>query len=34
MKLPVFDAAGTRLREIDAADEVFGIEPNRSVGGR
>lgn len=31
MKLPVFDSAGTQLRELDAADEVFGIEPNRSV---
>lgn len=31
MKLKVFDTAGKELREIDAADEVFGIEPNRSV---
>jgi large subunit ribosomal protein L4 len=31
MKLPVFDTAGKQLREIDAADEVFGIEPNGSV---
>lgn len=31
MKLPVFDSAGKQLRELDAADEVFGIEPNRSV---
>lgn len=31
MKLTVFDTAGARLREIDAADEVFGIEPNRAV---
>lgn len=31
MKLKVFDAAGKELREIDAADEVFGIEPNRAV---
>ena len=31
MKLKVFDIAGKELREIDAADEVFGIEPNRSV---
>jgi large subunit ribosomal protein L4 len=31
MKLPVFDAAGARLREIDVADDVFGIEPNRAV---
>src|SRR5690606_37027360 len=29
--LKVFDTAGKELREIDAADEVFGIEPNRSV---
>ncbi|MCS7294731.1 MAG: 50S ribosomal protein L4 [Chloroflexota bacterium] len=31
MKLPVVDAHGNLLREIDAADEVFGIEPNRWV---
>jgi large subunit ribosomal protein L4 len=31
MKLKVFDTAGTQVREIDAADEVFGIEPNRAV---
>ncbi len=31
MKLTVVDAAGKELRQIDAADEVFGIEPNRSV---
>jgi len=31
MKLKVFDAAGKELRQIDVADEVFGIEPNRSV---
>lgn len=31
MKLPVFDNAGKQLREIDAADEVFGIEPNQAV---
>ncbi|PFG75364.1 50S ribosomal protein L4 [Tepidiforma thermophila] len=31
MKLPVFDTAGNRIREIDAADEVFGIEPNGAV---
>jgi large subunit ribosomal protein L4 len=31
MKLKVFDTAGTHVREIDAADEVFGIEPNRAV---
>lgn len=31
MKIPVFDAAGARLREIEAPDDVFGIEPNRSV---
>ncbi|GIW19377.1 MAG: 50S ribosomal protein L4 [Tepidiforma sp.] len=31
MKLPVFDTAGNRIREIDAADEVFAIEPNGAV---
>jgi large subunit ribosomal protein L4 len=31
MKLPVFDSAGARLADIDAADEVFGIEPNAPV---
>lgn len=31
MKIKVFDIAGKELREIDGADEVFGIEPNRSV---
>jgi len=31
MKLTVFDIAGKELRSIDVADEVFGIEPNRSV---
>lgn len=31
MKLKVFDTAGTQLREIDAADDVFGIEPNGAV---
>ncbi len=31
MKLTVFDTAGNELRQIDAADEVFGIEPNRAV---
>lgn len=31
MKLNVFDAAGKELRQLDAADEVFAIEPNRSV---
>lgn len=31
MKLQVVDATGKELREIDAADDVFGIEPNRSV---
>lgn len=31
MKLTVFDAAGKELRQLDAADEVFGIEPNRAV---
>lgn len=31
MKLTVFDSTGNELRQIDAADEVFAIEPNRSV---
>ncbi|GAB4334594.1 MAG: 50S ribosomal protein L4 [Dehalococcoidia bacterium] len=31
MKLPVVDATGKQLREIDASDEVFGIEPNVAV---
>ncbi|MEP6871441.1 MAG: 50S ribosomal protein L4 [Anaerolineaceae bacterium] len=31
MKLSVVDTAGKELRTIDVADEVFGIEPNRSV---
>ncbi len=31
MKLPVYDNAGNQLREIDADDDVFGIDPNRSV---
>ncbi|MBA4179736.1 MAG: 50S ribosomal protein L4 [Anaerolinea sp.] len=31
MKLAVFDTNGKELRQIEAADEVFGIEPNRSV---
>ncbi len=31
MKLPVFDTNGKELRQIDVADDVFGIEPNRSV---
>lgn len=31
MKLPVLDASGKQLREIDVADDVFGIEPNESV---
>jgi len=31
MKLTVVDTAGKELRSIDVADEVFGIEPNRSV---
>lgn len=31
MKLPVVDTSGAPLREIDAADEVFGIEPNSAV---
>lgn len=31
MKLPVLDAAGEQVGEIDADDSVFGIEPNLSV---
>ncbi len=31
MKLTVLDTTGKELRTIDAADEVFGIEPNQSV---
>lgn len=31
MKLQVVDASGTQKGEIDAADEVFGIEPHRVV---
>ena len=31
MKLSVVDATGKELRTIDAADDVFGIEPNQSV---
>lgn len=31
MKLSVVDTSGNVLRDIDAADEVFGIAPNRSV---
>ena len=31
MKLSVVDATGKELRQIDAADDVFGIEPNGSV---
>jgi large subunit ribosomal protein L4 len=31
MKLKVFDTSGKELRQIDVADDVFGIEPNRSV---
>jgi large subunit ribosomal protein L4 len=31
MKLKVFDTAGKELREIDAAEDVFGIVPNGSV---
>jgi large subunit ribosomal protein L4 len=31
VKLPVVDTTGKPLREIDAADEVFGIEPNGPV---
>lgn len=31
MKLAVFDTSGKELRQIDVADDVFAIEPNRSV---
>ncbi len=31
MKLPVVDTSGQHLRDLDAADEVFGIEPNAGV---
>jgi large subunit ribosomal protein L4 len=31
MKLQVIDTTGAQLREIDAADDVFGIEPNPGV---
>jgi large subunit ribosomal protein L4 len=31
MKLTVLDTAGKQLREIDGADEVFGIEPNGAI---
>lgn len=31
MKVSLFDTAGKELRQIDVADEVFGIEPNRPV---
>jgi len=31
MKVAVFDTSGKELRQIDLADDVFGIEPNRSV---
>jgi large subunit ribosomal protein L4 len=31
MKLPVVDATGQQVREIDVADEVFAIEPNQAV---
>lgn len=31
MKLPLFDTEGKELRKIDAADDVFGIEPNKAV---
>lgn len=31
MKLQVVDAGGNAVREIDAADEVFGIQPNGPV---
>lgn len=31
MNLPVVDRRGRKRREIEVADEVFGIEPNRAV---
>lgn len=31
MKVAVVDTTGAELRQIDVADEVFGIEPNRAV---
>ena len=31
MKLPVLDATGKELRQLDVDDSVFGIEPNGSV---
>lgn len=31
MKLSVVDTSGNQVREIDVADEVFGIAPNQSV---
>ena len=31
MKLTVVDATGKELRQIDAMDDVFGLEPNTSV---
>lgn len=31
MKLPVLDAGGEQVGELDAADSVFGIEPNLGV---
>lgn len=31
MKLSVVDTTGAELRQIDVADDVFGIEPNRAV---
>jgi large subunit ribosomal protein L4 len=31
VKLQVIDLNGAKVREIDAADEVFGIEPNAAV---
>ena len=31
MKLPLFDTGGNELRQIDADDAVFGIEPNLTV---
>jgi large subunit ribosomal protein L4 len=31
MKLPLYDTSGAELRQIEVADEVFGIEPNGAV---
>ena len=31
MKLPVVDTTGSVLEELTVSDDVFGVEPNRSV---